>query len=853
MYQKKEKNKSIFKKIFLILITVLILSQTTFANEKYSYEKAEALKPLINWNDYGTDAFTKAALENKPIFLLLTAPSWCYWCQVYESTDYLFNENMIKEVNENFIPIYIDADIRQDLTRQYLEGGWPSTTILAPNGERIYGYSGPRPVENMITNLRGAINYVNENSFISSGQVKYDKKEIKIPSQNQITLIQNQFPLIILESYDKTYGGFGNGQKFPQPKTLNYALEQYQQTNNKKYLDLVENTLKNQYTNIDELHSNYNLFDPVEGGFHRYGTTRDWSPPHFEKMLYDNVELLKTYSNLQLINSQNPYVNEVVEKTNNYIIENYYDKENGGFYANSDVNGEDAYYGLKDRSSKEKSRIEKTKFTDWNSKAIIAYLQLYKNTNNNEYKLMAEKTLQLYLTEFDKDIYHAITEDKEKKVRGNLLDNSNLLLAFVEAHDTLNNQIYLEKANQIAKQTINTLYDYNSGGFFERNSPDKKLYALGDNVLLTKPMEENGIITYALLKLYTQTNNDTYLDIAIKTLGNQIDSIGGLDRMYYFAKSTQYINENNLMNRYNQIVQTNKNQNNQLNQIPQNYWLNNLLDKQITPNKNPKFVQSTQGITKENLNIIIYTIIAFLAGLLSFASPCTLPLLPGFIAHSFKSSKQNIIGMTFSLFAGLSLIFILLGMSSTFIGNILKNQLELFSQISGIFIVLLGMYILTGKGFKQININNKNPTTYVSSFIFGLAMGISWTPCVGPILVTILLLASTTTSAYIGGFLLFMYALGLFLPMIFFALYLKNSKNSKIWKLFKGKIITFKIANKKIEVHSSTLISGVIFILLGTLIFFGGLLTINKFVGTTFIQNYLNGLEGFLLDFIQNK
>jgi len=128
-------------KLFILISSLLLLfPQISIAASHYSFEHAEELKPLIKWRDYNPKAFDEAIQENKPIFLLLTAPSWCYWCQVYESEDFLFNTQVVDIINENFIPVYVDADQRQDLTRQYLEGGWPSTTVLAPNGERLFGY-----------------------------------------------------------------------------------------------------------------------------------------------------------------------------------------------------------------------------------------------------------------------------------------------------------------------------------------------------------------------------------------------------------------------------------------------------------------------------------------------------------------------------------------------------------------------------------------------------------------------------------------------------------------------------------------------------------------------------------------
>jgi len=99
----------------------LLTASSVFASDKYSFEKSEALKPLIQWREYSPSSFAEARAEKKPIFMLLTAPSWCYWCQVYESEEYLFDPQMIELVNTKTIPVYVDADIRQDLTRKYLE------------------------------------------------------------------------------------------------------------------------------------------------------------------------------------------------------------------------------------------------------------------------------------------------------------------------------------------------------------------------------------------------------------------------------------------------------------------------------------------------------------------------------------------------------------------------------------------------------------------------------------------------------------------------------------------------------------------------------------------------------------
>ena len=442
----------------LLFIVVLLLVPFVFAEEKYNFETTEELTPLIEWRDYGPSAFQEAALENKPIFLLLTAPSWCYWCQVYESEDYLFHPAMVDYVNTYTIPIYVDADKRQDLTRQYLEGGWPSTTVFTPSRERIYGYSGPRPVPNMLANLQKAVVQVNSEGFSKPVSYDYKKTSSTIPTKGQLNNLISGYAYYNLQAYDRTYGGFGNGQKFPQGRTLDFALDMYEQTGDEQFLSLVENTLENQYTSLDEISTNYNLFDPVEGGFHRYGTTREWTPPHYEKMLYDNARLLKAYYHLLQI-APSEMVQEVVEKTLAYIELHWYD-EKGGFYGNTDVHGEDSYYGKFPRPP-DKPRVEKTKYTDWNAEAILTYLYLWQVSQDEKFKVMAENSLDYFSKEMvsHKGGYH-FASGAEKEVTGNLLDNAYLLLVFVEGYDVLGKKDYLERARQLADYSLQHLYDW---------------------------------------------------------------------------------------------------------------------------------------------------------------------------------------------------------------------------------------------------------------------------------------------------------------------------------------------------------------------------------------------------------
>ncbi|HIH55461.1 DUF255 domain-containing protein [Candidatus Woesearchaeota archaeon] len=800
-----------------------------FAVERYSYENAEKLKPLINWREYNANAFQEAANDNKPVFLLLTAPSWCYWCQVYESEDYLFNADVVNYINKNFIPVYVDADKRQDLTRQYLEGGWPSTTILSPQGKRIAGFSGPRPPNVMLSTMQQALDSVKNNITSAKHTYNYVPLPEHILTVGELKQLIDSYIAYNIQMYDPIYGSFGSGQKFPQPRTSDFFLDTYEKAYDKKYLLMIVNTLHNEYTNISELKNNYNLFDPVEGGFHRYGTTRDYTPPHYEKMLYDNARLLKTYYRLYTL-SNDSIAQEVTNKTLNMLL-SWYDS-NGGFASNTDASPEERYYSLIDRP-KEKPRLERTKYTDWNSEAIITFLYIWNKTIDKKYYDIAKDTLDFYkinmLTNND-GVYHYITPSGEKGITGSLTDNAYMLLAFTDAAQYDNN--YLYNAEQIANYTLDNLYDWNSSGFFERHSNDIESYAPGENILLNKPSEENGIMVYAYIRLYELTKEPLYLDVAVRTLGTLSNNIGGLDRGYYYIKASEEILEKNYLKDFNKnkpvmdkLYDTRR----------KDFWLNNVLN----------------GTETFNSLMIIMMIIAFIAGLISFISPCTLPILPAYIGYALKTSKKNIFIMSVSFFIGLSLVFSLLGMTSTILGGFLKQNIPLFTQIAGALIILLGIYILTGIGFSGFNVYANKSKTIIGGLLTGATLGIAWTPCIGPILVSILILASTVGNFLSGGLLLFMYSIGLSIPLILASLYMKRHDDSKLWNILKGKMIKTKVWKKDIEIHSTTLISGILFILLGMAILTGTITYLNRYVAYAPIQKTMFKIEEFLLLFLK--
>ncbi|MEK6837853.1 MAG: DUF255 domain-containing protein, partial [Nanoarchaeota archaeon] len=569
-YVQKQKRKiRLVAAVFCIAFLAALLTSSimTKAEEEYTRERSEELFHLIKWQDYSPETFNKALNEQKPIFLVLSAPAWCYWCHVYESEDYLYHPELYPYINKNFVPVFIDSDKRPDLTKKYLEGGWPSTTILSPDSRRITGFVGPRDPKSLGAYFEQLVNYLKGKSFKEfSVSLNYEETKPKIPDSTGLMQIEAGFLAYLDEHFDKSYGGFvygaaqdwREGQKFPSSLTYKYLLEKYDETGNKDYIGMVKTTFDNQYTNIEELGTMYRLYDPVEGGFHRYSTKADWTVPHYEKLLQDQARLLRAYAHLsQLINDSN--VKTAVNGTISFIQKKFYDDQ-GGFYSSQDAYLEEEYYGLT-KEQREKVTppfIDKTRRTDSNSMMISTFLYLYDTYDTTgkrkgEYKEIAEKSLDFLQKNMvgSEGAYYYFDYDKRKPfLTGQSVSNSWAILAFLDGYEAFEEPSYLKTAEQLAKYSLDSLYDWKSGGFFERNSKDASFYAPNERVDLSKPYEENAVFSYAMLRLYVITGNLEYLESGLKTIGFLLGRAGGLDESYYMIKASRLALDNNLIDAY---------------------------------------------------------------------------------------------------------------------------------------------------------------------------------------------------------------------------------------------------------------------------------------------------------------
>lgn len=217
-------------------------------------------------------------------------------------------------------------------------------------------------------------------------------------------------------------------------------------------------------------------------------------------------------------------------------------------------------------------------------------------------------------------------------------------------------------------------------------------------------------------------------------------------------------------------------------------------------------------------------IAAFAGGLLSVISPCVLPILPAFFAYNFKG-KQERLAMTSYFFLGFTIIFIIMGLTASLIGQSLYDYKESLILVAGAMMIVFAFMLLLGKGFSFARLNFSAKHDGIGIFSLGMVFAVGWSPCLGPILAGILLIATTFSTLY-SALLLFVYSLGIFVPLFLISFLVDKYNVTKLGWLRRD--LTFKISNKEFSVHSTNLVSAFMLLFMGLVfIFYRGTNVIN--------------------------
>jgi len=322
------------------------------------------MRQPIRWHEWGEEAFATAQRHNKPMLLDIGAV-WCHWCHVMDRESY-DDPEVAQIVNDHFIAVKVDRDERPDIDSRYQaavsaisgQGGWPLTAFLTPDGKPFYGgtYFPPddqwgRPsFKRVLTSIANA--YREKHADVAD---QANRVEQAISHAESFSGPSGRFSPRVIEAivksavgmFDANNGGFGQAPKFPHPGTLDLLMERYARTGDEQ--------IKNVFVTTLERMANGGVYDQLAGGFHRYSVDERWVVPHFEKMSYDNSELLKNYVHGYQVTGVEFFAS-VAQDIIRWMDEWLSDRQHGGFYAS-----QDADYSMDDDGDYFTWTVEETK------------------------------------------------------------------------------------------------------------------------------------------------------------------------------------------------------------------------------------------------------------------------------------------------------------------------------------------------------------------------------------------------------------------------------------------------------------------------------------------------------------
>ncbi len=504
----------------------------------------------VNWEAWHPKILKRAIEENKPLLISIGYAA-CHWCHVMEK-ECFEDESVAQVMNHNFICIKIDREERPDVDQIYMDalqmmtgsGGWPLNVIAMPDGRPFWGAT-YAPKEKWIEALLSISElYKNDLGKVEDYASKLNQgiNEINVieTKKNHIKFTNDELDLAVKKwstYFDTFLGGYKRAPKFMMPNNLDFLLHYAVSKNDESILQYVNTTLTRMAFG--------GIFDPIDGGFSRYSVDTKWHVPHFEKMLYDNGQLISLYSKAYAV-TKNPLYKETVEKTVAFVSNELLDK-NGGFYSSLDADSHD-----------EKGELEEGAFYVWTTEELNAILgdefNLFKDYYNiNSYGLWEENKYVLIrdtnaleiaskhevsVQEMNKQINAALKKlkkERDKREKPRLDDkiltswNGLMLKGLTDAYRYLGDEDYLKLALQNADFIIQKMLQ--DDGVLYRNHKNGKSSINGF-------LDDYATVIEAFLGLYEITFNNKWLYTSKKimdyTITNFNEESSGM--FYYTSK-----------------------------------------------------------------------------------------------------------------------------------------------------------------------------------------------------------------------------------------------------------------------------------------------------------------------------
>ena len=329
-------------------------SHNALARASSSYLRSAMHQP-IQWHEFGEEAFAAARAANKPVLLDIGAV-WCHWCHVMDRESY-DDAEVAAIVNEHYIAVKVDRDERPDIDSRYQaavgaltgQGGWPLTAFLTPDGKPFYGGTYFPPADQYgRPSLKRVLLSIAQAYREKHGEVLEQAQMVEsaISQADSFSVDGGKVSATVVDAildsarkmFDEVNGGFGSAPKFPHPAALDLVMDQYVRTTDRgaNDSDVSNEELRTIFVTTLEKMARGGVYDQLAGGFHRYSVDERWIVPHFEKMSYDNSELLKNYVHAYQATGDEFFA-AVARDIIRWMDEWLSDRAHGGFYASQDA------------------------------------------------------------------------------------------------------------------------------------------------------------------------------------------------------------------------------------------------------------------------------------------------------------------------------------------------------------------------------------------------------------------------------------------------------------------------------------------------------------------------------------
>ena len=564
----KATHNILFFLLFLVCIscsknnTSSIEKGNDLIHETSPYLLQHAYNP-VNWKAWNTKTLELAKKENKLIVISI-GYSACHWCHVMEEESFE-NDSIAKIMNENFISIKVDREERPDVDKVYMNavqlmtgsGGWPLNCIALPDGRPIFGgtYFTKEQWSKVLTDIsklykenpEKAIKFAENltKGIQESELIKLNKEIPNFNNKDVSTSIE-----LWKKNIDTVYGGFKGAPKFPNPSSLEFLLRYNYQFNDTS----IEKYLNNTLTKI----AYGGIYDHVSGGFSRYSVDEKWHIPHFEKMLYDNAQLVSLYSKAYLSSKNELYKNVVFETLG--FIEEELTAKNGAFYSSLDADSKNEIGQKEEGAFYEWKIVELKKLlgSDFNLFKDFYNVNEYGFWEKDKYVLIRNKTKVIFAKEHKitlKDLNDKVSNWKnilntarDKRSKPNLDDkvltswNALMIQGYVDAYKAFGENNFLKSA-------------INNANFLVKNQL-KKEYSLNRNFKNDKStinayLEDYATVIHAFISLYEVTLDEKWLtlskNITDKVFVNFFDET---NKMFHFTSKA----DENLIARKYEII-----------------------------------------------------------------------------------------------------------------------------------------------------------------------------------------------------------------------------------------------------------------------------------------------------------